>query len=264
MKWSVLVAVVAFGLFGCSRVSVNPGEKGVLISKPMLFGSGGIIGEITQGSEWVAPTTEMWTVNTKPVQYELELSDIMSKDGVPLDFHAVARMQVTDATVLVREFGVDWYKNNVEMAFAALIREQVKQYGMNETAIDVSAITKIDTAVRTGLDAYLKNKRIPIQLIDITVGRANPPDAVKSQRIETAAQEQRVNTEHQRKLAEDSRKEAEISKAAADNAYRNAMGLNPAQFIQLEQVKAIRDVCAGGKCILTMGITPAIAVTPTN
>lgn len=261
MKWLVLLAVLLLG--GCvQRVSVDPGTRGVLVSKPILFGSGGIIGEVAQGSEWVAHTTDLWTVNVKPTQYELALTDIMSRDGVPLDFHAVARMQVTDATVLIRDFGVDWYRQNVEMAFSAAVREQVKQYGMNETAIAVTAITAIDKAVHEKLDAHLKAERIPVRLLDVTVGRANPPDAVKSQRIETAAQEQRVNTEHQRKLAEDSRMEAERSKAAADNAYRNAMGLDSAQFVQLEQVKAIRDVCGGGKCILTLGAAPAIAVSP--
>jgi hypothetical protein len=43
----------------------------------------------------------------------------------------------------------------------------------------------------------------------MTVGRANPPDSVKNQRIEAAAQQQRIQTETQRKLAEDSRLQAE-------------------------------------------------------
>jgi len=43
----------------------------------------------------------------------------------------------------------------------------------------------------------------------MTVGRANPPDAIKNQRIETATQEQRIQTEQQTKLAEVQRKSAE-------------------------------------------------------
>ena len=77
----------------------------------------------------------------------------------------------------------------------------------------------------------------------INVGRVNPPDAIKNQRIETAAQEQRAITEQQTKLAEDQRKAAETSRASADNAYREAMDLSPEQFIQLETIKMQRDVC---------------------
>jgi len=83
----------------------------------------------------------------------------------------------------------------------------------------------------------MASKGLPVTLVTMTVGRANPPDAIKSQRIETAAQEQRSNTEKQRKLAEDQRRAAETSRAEADNAYREAMHLSPEQFIQLETIK---------------------------
>jgi hypothetical protein len=66
---------------------------------------------------------------------------------------------------------------------------------------------------------------------------------VKTQRIATATQEQRIQTEQQTKLAEDQRAAAETSRARADNAYREAMGLSPQQFIQLETVKMQREVC---------------------
>jgi hypothetical protein len=85
----------------------------------------------------------------------------------------------------------------------------------------------------------------------MTVGKANPPDAIKNQRIETATQEQRIQTEKQTKLAEDQRQQAEQSRANADNAYREAMHLSPEQFIQLEMIKMQRDVCGGngkGNC----------------
>ena len=77
----------------------------------------------------------------------------------------------------------------------------------------------------------------------MTVGRANPPDAIKNQRIETAAQEQRANTEKQRKLAEDQRLQAELSRANADNAYRNQMSLSPEQFLRLEAIH-MQATCA--------------------
>jgi len=94
----------------------------------------------------------------------------------------------------------------------------------------------------------------------MTVGKANPPDAIKNQRIETAAQEQRSNTERQRKLAEDQRLQAETSRAAADNAYREAMHLSPEQFIQLEQIKMQEAVCGregkGACTFIQNGVVP--------
>jgi hypothetical protein len=82
----------------------------------------------------------------------------------------------------------------------------------------------------------------------MTVGRANPPDAIKNQRIETATQEQRIQTEQQIKLAENQRKAAEEARAAADNAYRQAIGLSPEQYVQLKRIEMELKVCADGKC----------------
>jgi hypothetical protein len=114
---------------------------------------------------------------------------------------------------------------------------------MNETAISTVALDAIDAEIRDGLTAFITSKGLPVNLVTMTVGRANPPDAIKNQRIETAAQEQRSNTEKQRKLAEDQRRAAETSRAEADNAYREAMHLSPEQFIQLEMIKMQHEVC---------------------
>jgi hypothetical protein len=37
----------------------------------------------------------------------------MSSDGVPLDFDAVIRLQVTDSVRLIANFGEKWFESNV-------------------------------------------------------------------------------------------------------------------------------------------------------
>ena len=131
---------------------------------------------------------------------------------------------------------------------------------MQEMAIDQTAADAVGQEVTTAANKIVAEAGIPIMfpLDQINVGRVNPPDAIKNQRIETAAQEQRAITEQQTKLAEDQRKAAETSRASADNAYREAMGLSPEQFIQLETIKMQRDVCGhgGSGCTIFMGGAP--------
>ncbi|MFN0316766.1 MAG: hypothetical protein ACKVQA_17225 [Burkholderiales bacterium] len=74
----------------------------------------------------------------------------------------------------------------------------------------------------------------------------------------TAAQQQRRNTEDQRILAEDARKAAEMARAAAGNAYRNAMQLDPAQFVQLEAIKRYSDACSKSPCTIIQGSVPIV------
>lgn len=247
---------------GCRTVSPDAGHEAVLIKKPWVFGHGGVENEpVKTGLIIAAITTQAEYVSMQPIQVVEHFDDLMSSDGVPLDFDSALRLQITDSVNLIRTFGPDWYKTNVAAEFRNRVRQAVRKHGMNETAISTKAIEEIDTEVSKSMEAYLVAAKLPMRLIQVTVGKANPPDSIKNQRIETATQQQRVLTEQQRKLAEDSRKAAEQSRAEADNGYRNAMQLSPDQFLRLETIKMQEKVCVGGHCtfiVTTAGVTPII------
>jgi len=268
MKKSGFAAIAASLLLacaGCTVVSPDAGQQAVLIDKPVLFGHGGVRDQpVTTGLTYTWFSTQRIYVNMFPQQYDGNFGDLMSSDGVPLDFHAIIRLQVTDPVALVKNFGQDWYKNNVEQEFFNRVRSAVKKHGMNETAIQTTAIDEIDSEVSREMTGYLDQNKLPIRLLKITVGKANPPDAVRNQRVETAQQEQRVLTEQKRDLAEQSRKAAEQSRAEADNAYRLAMNLSPAQFVEMERIKMQTEVCAvkDAKCTFIIGgaVDPVVNV----
>jgi uncharacterized membrane protein YqiK len=265
MKRLIVAGWILAGCVGCGSVAPDAGHEGVLIRKPIFFGHGGVDDTpVKTGRSFVAITTDWVYVDMRPVQVNVEFDDLMSRDGVPLDFNAAVRFKVANSVQMVQGFGADdhFFSRNLEQAFRNLVRDAVKKRGMNETAIDASAAEAIDSEVTAGFKAYVAAGGFPIDLLDVTVGRANPPDSIKNQRTETATQEQRSNTEKQRKLAEDQRREAEASRATADNAYREAMRLSPDQFLQLEQIKMLHQVCQGGKCTFLMGggAVPTISV----
>ncbi len=233
--------IAATMTIGCSSVMPDAGHEVVLIEKPLIFGHGGVDPEpVKTGRTFVALTTDGVDVSMQPQKFETELPDTMTSDGVPITFHAIMVLQVTDSVSLIKNFR-----------------------GMNETAISTTALDAIDAEIRDSLIEFIKDKGLPVKLNTMTVGRANPPDAIKHQRIDTAAQEQRIQTEKQTKLAEDQRKMAEQSRADADNAYREAMHLSPEQFIQLESIKMQKEACGkDGKASCTFiqngGATPVI------
>jgi len=257
----LLFSFASMATSGCTKVSVDQGQEAVLIDKPIFFGHGGLRDEpVKPGLSFTWFSTWATLVDMYPRQRDLQINDLMSSDGVPLDFHAVVRMQVTDSVDLIRRFGPEWYERNVQQQMLNLIRTAVKKHGMNETAIDTTAVEDIDREVSAGIVAYLEDNAVPVQLLNFTVGRANPPDAILTQRVATAAEQQRINTEAQRKLAEDGRKAAEASRAEADNAYRLSMSLSPEQFVELERIKMMRDSCASGGCTFIAGASPAVLV----
>jgi len=258
-----LIALIALTLAGCSVYSPDAGHEVVLIEKPWFFGHGGVDPDpVKTGRTFAAITTEGVDVYMQPQRFEADLPDTMTSDGVPISFHAIVTLRVVDSVALIKNFGPNWYQNNVEQPFGQFVRQTVRQHGMNETAISSTAIDTIDHQIRDDLIEFIKAKNLPVQLVTMTVGRANPPDSVKNQRIETATQEQRVQTEKQIKLAEDQRKLAEESRAAADNAYRQAIGLSPEQYVQLKRIEMERAVCNAGKCtfIENAGAMPTFGV----
>jgi regulator of protease activity HflC (stomatin/prohibitin superfamily) len=251
----LMVSVLAIACVGCSSYTPDAGHEVVLIEKPLIFGHGGVDpSPVSAGRTFTAWTTEGIDVYMQPTKFETEMPDIMTSDGVPITFHAIAILQVTNSVDLIQRFGPMWYQNNLEEQFKTMVRQAVRKHGMNETAISTTALDEIDGEIKDQLNAFIAQKKLPVQLVTMTVGKANPPDAIKNQRIETATQEQRIQTEKQTKLAEDQRQQAEQSRANADNAYREAMHLSPEQFIELKRIEMLQNACSGdSKCTFVQG-----------
>jgi regulator of protease activity HflC (stomatin/prohibitin superfamily) len=263
--WILLLLAVLVAWVGIRSYAPDAGHEFVLIQKPLFFGHGGVDPQpVKTGRTYTAITTSGIDVYMQPQKLDVEMPDTMTQDGVPITFHAIMIVQITDSVALIRDFGAQWYENNLEEQFKTMVRQAVRKRGMNETAISTTALDAIDGEIRDSLEAFIKDKHLPIRLVTMTVGRANPPDAIKNQRIETATQEQRVNTEKQRKLAEDQRMAAETSRANADNAYRESMHLSPEQFIQLEAIKMQREVCGhqGACTFIQGGAVPTYNLSP--
>ncbi len=260
---AVAVAIASVvALSACSTVQPDAGHEAVLVRKPLVFGSGGVDETpVKTGLKYVAFTTEGIDVNMQPRRIDVEFTDLMTSDGVPIDFHAVLTLQVIDSVKLVRDFGADTASNgipgvwtrNMEQPFRTAVRDAVKAHGMNEMAIQATAAADVDRVVTEHLLTIVKETGVPVRILDVSLGRANPPDAILHQRVETAAQEQRINTEKQKKLAEDQRKLAEESRAAADQAYNQKMGLNTEQYVALQAIQMQRDVCSKGGCTFIYG-----------
>lgn len=262
----LLLLVLAVVSTGCiSPRSIDAGHEGVIVRYPTIFAwlvTDGVLPEPEQpGTTWRAWSTTVIPVDMRPGQWNIHVDDFMTSDGVPLDFDAVIRLRIVNSVRLISEFGEQWFERNVQQEFLNRLRQSVRQHGMNETAIETAAIEEIDQQVSDAMAEYIAGANLPVELIQVTVGRANPPDAVMTQRVETATQQQRQLTEQQRQLAEEQREAAERAAAIADNAYREGLGLTPAQFLIIEQYEMLREVCrAGGSCTLITGIDAAPVV----
>ena len=261
MKHAFL-AVLTLLLGACTIASPDAGHEAVWVTKPIFFGHGGIEQKpVTTGLEYGAVSSDVIDVDMLPQRVDMEFDDAMTKSGVPVSFHLVVTFKVKNSVDLVTKFGADrdstgkwgFWSRNIDQPIRTTVRDAVKKREMQEMAIDMSAADAVAAEVRAAANKVIASSQVPIEIMELSVGRINPPDAIKHQRIATAEQEQRQITEVQRKLAEDQRKMAEESRAAADNAYNAKMQLTPQQYVQIKQIEMLASVCAGGKCTFILG-----------
>jgi hypothetical protein len=273
------MTVVAVLATACTSIAPDAGYEAVIVRKPWIWGHGGIdSAPIKTGRSYFAISTEGVFVDMRPQRVDMEFDDLMTSSGVPIDFHAVFSYWVTDSVKLVSKFGADyvqtgqarvpgWFVRNLDQPFRTAVRDAVKKRDMNEMAITASAAEEVDKEVTGHLEKLIADSGVPVHLDDLSLGRANPPDAIKHQRIETATQEQRIITEQQKKLAEDQRKKAEESRADADAAYNlrmNAAGganLPPELSLRLKEIEMKREVCARANCTFWFGEAPQVVAT---
>src|ERR1700722_11725170 len=108
MRTASLLAI-CIAAAGCSSFSPDAGHEVVLIDKPVFFGHGGVEPEpVKAGRTFGALTTQGVDVDMRPLKYEQVLPDTMTMDGVPITFHAILMLQVTDSVRLVTGFGDKW------------------------------------------------------------------------------------------------------------------------------------------------------------
>src|SRR5579862_3213990 len=114
------IALFALTLGGCSVYSPDAGHEVVLIEKPWFFGHGGVDPDpVKTGRTFAAITTEGVDVYMQPQRFEDDLPYTMTSDGVPISFHAIVTLRVVDSVALIKNFGPNWYQNNVEQPFGS-------------------------------------------------------------------------------------------------------------------------------------------------
>ncbi len=252
-KYNAWLAVaMTVSMTGCTVVTPDAGQEAVLIDQPYFLGHGGVRPQaVPTGRSITWGSTSAIYVDMTPQTVHVAFNDYSSADNILLDFDTAVQYRVTDPVRLIRDFGNAWFKNNVASQYSAIVREAVKTKTMTDMMSNVSAAAELDHQVTEQIRALIKTNGIPIQVLDVTLGRAVPNANVLEQMNETAAQQQRLRTLDAAKLAEDARKAEQESKAAADDAYREKMGMSVEGYLQLQIAQIQAEACKSAKqCVI--------------
>lgn len=238
----LLIALIACAVFSsCHRVAPGADEESVLVHKPWFFGHGGVDKDaVTTGSTWCWWSTSSETFKIIPVKYTEKLDDIISNENTPLDFNTMITLQIQKgkSPLLLENYGVNWYDNNIKDTYNNLTRHYVSQYSPFDLTSNREVIAHIDSCVKADMIKYIaklsEKKDFPVIVINVITGRAIPNTAQLAEMNNTAAQIQARQTQERRYEMEVARERAERQRAASDKAYQREMGLTAEQFINLK------------------------------
>ena len=241
-----MVFVLMSTISSCHGVRPDADEESVLIKKPWFFGHGGVDNEpVETGCAWCVWTTSSETFKITPQRYDEAFDDIFSNDNTPLDFNTYIMIQIKKGKtpILLKNYGKNWYKNNIQVPYRNYTREEVSKYSPFDLISNREVLNKIDSAVVAKMQNYLatlsKNAEFPIIIKSITTGAAKPNKDQLTEMNATAAAIQKTKTQQRNEEMETARANAEQARAIADKAYMNAMNLSAEQFIQLKYIEMI-------------------------
>ena len=245
MKKFISLMAMAIGLMfaasSCSLATVDGDEEGVFIEKPWFFGDGGVDSKaLTEGSAWCAWTTDFVRYKKIPVKYTEVFDDVFCDDNTPLDLSAHITLKIADgkSPILHKNYGPDWYQNNVKENFREIVRNFISTYNMYTLVSDREVYDKVKVDIAEKMQTYFDKlntvSEFPVQIVNVVVDKAKPNDMVLEELNKTAAMAQQKITQQRQQEMEDQREITEQKRADADKAYMIRMGLSPDAFIRLK------------------------------
>ena len=244
---SVLSLCLVAGLSSCINVAPGAGEEAVLIHKPYIFGHGGIDDKpVETGRQYEWFSTSYVIVSMLPQKFDEKLDDAASNDNTLLDFNTQIQLQVEDnkSPVLIKNYGNNWYVNVIQEVYRNTVRNYIYKFGPFDLMSNREVLDSINFAVKGDMERYIdelsaKSGELPIDVVNVVVGRAIPNEKQKAEMDNTAAATQAKRTEESRFEMLKAKEAAERQRAIADKAYQEEMGLSADQFIQLKAWEVI-------------------------
>lgn len=263
----VVVSVTIFGftwLFLMHTETVEPGEELVIVDRPYIFdsfGEGVRKDPIKEGRVLLFLSSKAYPVSVVPTSVNVPLDDFSTRDLFLLDFESNIQLKVVDSVRLIDKFGPDWFKNNIQFQYLGIVRTVLKKHDMRNIVSDTITAESVDQEITDLVNGLVTENNIPVKVLNITLGRAKPNNEVINQLNATAAQKERQNTLIAQEIAEKQRATTERERANADNAYRNSIGFNVEQFVNLQIADKYSEACkTSNSCIIINGPSDKISI----
>lgn len=263
-KITVLANLIVYCVIACvaalllwlaiplKTIIVPAGFTGVPIDNPWFFGKEGVRKEVkSPGRHWEWNTTDFQLVPSTPIRQIVDIDDFTTSDNYRVDFSSSVIMLIKGPSNIVSDWTMKFWSTSIESEYKALSRQAVKPHTLNELMGNATILSEIDTKITNQLREFINTRGIPVEVIGVALGQAKPNKAVFDQIEETARVVEEKRTYTEKAQAETQRKNSESNRAAADNAYRNALGMSTTEYVTLQVTKMQTEACIkASQCVI--------------
>lgn len=247
--FNLLILSLVMLISSCTGVAPGAGQEAVLVHKPWFIGSGGVDDTpVETGLKYTWLSTDYVIVSILPQRFDEKLDDATSNDNTLLDFNTQIQLQVKDnkSPVLIKNYGGNWYVRVIQGVYRNTVRGYISNFSPFDLMSNREVLDSINIAVKNDMVDYIANLsskygELPIEVVNVVIGRAIPNERQKAEMDATAAATQAKRTEESRLEMLKAKEAAERQRAIADKAYQEELGLTTDQFIQLRAWEIIKD-----------------------
>lgn len=243
--YAVVAAVIALFIawFCISSHEVLPGYKGVYVDRP-YFGKGGVRAESVDPDRYFTwRTTTMIQVPSTPLSQPVKIDDFTTIDNYRVDFDVNVNMTITDPSKIVSDWTLQFWSRSVQPEFISIVRRSIAQHRLQDLMSNQETINQLDKVITDNLRSYIQMRQIPIIIQGVAMGRALPNKIVFDQIEETARKTEEAKTFVEAEKSQAKRALAEETRAKADKAYADKMGMTSEQFVRLRQTELQAEAC---------------------
>ena len=239
----IVVIMLLMGYFFIiKRTTVNEGMEAVIVKKPWFIGKGGVQTKpIHTGTIWSVASTEIKLISLKAFTIKESFKEILTKDNIPIDFNVNLsfKYQKGKGSLLVSNFGEseEWYTNLLSPPLQRTVEVAVRKKTLLDMTDDVNAVKEIKESIVFGVDDFFKKQSIPVELVDISIGKITPPQEIIEASIKTEVEKENIKRQKEQIRTQELRKKAEHATANADRAYMIRMGMTPREYLEMKRIE---------------------------
>lgn len=152
-------------------------EEGVFVKSPWGFDKYGIDNTTSQQElEWKVFTTNFFEFKTTPIIHTETFDDIVSLDNILMDVTAyiTTQIQAGQLHLLLKNFGANWFQDNIQMKFRSLIRDRISKYSIQDLTSNRHLLQDIEKYIEKEITTEVRQKGMPVNIVSININQCLP------------------------------------------------------------------------------------------